>query len=93
MTSKNIYCADISNEANNNQNFYFGLAEPTFKECYNNHKRDVKHIKYQYNTELTKDIWNLKNNIKYNIQWKFVDKVYGNANLATCTFCVTESHG
>ena len=83
MTSKVIYCTDISNKANNDQKFYFSLAQTTFKECYNNHKRDVKHIiKYQYNTELTNNIWNFKNsNIKYNIQWKFVDKTDGNVNL------------
>ena len=51
LTPKVIYRADVSNEANNDQKFYFGLAETTFKERYNNHKRDVKHIKYQYNTE------------------------------------------
>ena len=59
-------------------------------ECYNNHKRDVKCIK-SGNTELKKYIWNLKNNnIKYNIQWKVVDKVYGNANPGTCKLCLTE---
>ena len=54
LTPKLIYCADVSNEANNHQKLYFGLAETTFKECYNSLKQDVKHIKYQYNTELTK---------------------------------------
>ena len=91
LTPKVIYRADVTNEANNDQKFYFGLAETTFKERYNNHKRDVKHIKYQYNTELTKYIWNLKNNsIQYNIHWKVVDKVYGNANLTMCKLCLTE---
>ena len=68
MTPNVIYRADVSNEANNDQKFYFGLAETTLKERYNNHKRDVKHMKYQYNIESTKYIWNLKNNsIRYNI--------------------------
>ena len=35
---KVIYRADVSNEANNDQTFYFGLAETTFKDCYNNYK-------------------------------------------------------
>ena len=69
MTPKVIYSTDVSNEANNNQKFYFGLAETTFKRHYNKHKGDVKHIKHQHNTKLTKYIWNLKNNsIKHNIQ-------------------------
>ena len=85
LTPKVICRADVSNEANSDQKFYFGLAEATFKEHYNNHKRHVKHIKYQYNTELPKYMRNLKNNnIKYNMQWKVVDKIYGNANSAMC---------
>ena len=67
------------------------LAETTFKERYNKHKRDVKDIKYKYNTELTKYIWKLKNNyIKFNIQWKVVDKVYGKANSTMCKLCLTD---
>ena len=90
LTPKVIYRADVTNEANNGQMF-FGLAETTFKERYNNHKRDVKHIKYQYNIELTTYIWNLKNNsIQYNIHRKVVDKVYGNANLTMCKLCLME---
>ena len=91
MTPKEISRAGVTNEANNDQKFYFGLAETTFKERYNNHKQDVKYIKLQYNTELTKYIWKLKNNsIQYNIHWKVVDKVYGNANLRMCKLCLTE---
>ena len=33
--------ADVSNKANNDQKFYFGLAEITFKKRYNNHKGDI----------------------------------------------------
>ena len=91
MTPKVIYRADVTNEANSYQKFYFGLAETTSKERYNNRKRDVRDIKYQYNTELTKYIWNLKNDsIQYNIHWKVVDKVYGNASLKMCKLCLIE---
>ena len=44
LTPKVIYCADVSNEASNDQKFYFGLVETTFKECYNKHKCDIKHL-------------------------------------------------
>ena len=91
LTPKVIYCVDVSNKVNIGQNFYFGLVKTTFKDRCTNHKWDVKCIKYQYNTELTKYIWNLKNNsIKYNIQCKVVDKVYGNANPTMCKLCLTE---
>ena len=86
-----VYDADVTNETNNDQKFYFDLTETTFNERYNNHKRDVKHIKYQNNTELTKYIWNLKNNNnKHSIQWKVIDKVYVNTNLAMRKFCLTK---
>ena len=91
LTTKLIYYAGVSKETNSDQKVYFGLAETTFKERYNNHKRDVKHIKYQYNTESTKYIWSLKNNIiKCNIQWKVVDKVYSNANWTMCKLYLRE---
>ena len=38
LTSKVIYRADVSNKVNNDQKFYFGLAETTFKEHYWDHK-------------------------------------------------------
>ena len=89
-TESNILQVDVSNKVNNDQKFYFRLAATAFKERYNNHKRDVKYMKYQYNTEVTKYIWNLKNNnIKYNIQWKVFDKSYGNSN-SKCKFCLTK---
>ena len=36
LTPKVIYRADVSNEANSDQKFCFGLAETTFKERYSN---------------------------------------------------------
>ena len=90
MTAKVIYRAEVSNKTNNDKKFYFGLAETTFMEHYSYHKRDVKHIKCHNNIESTKYIWNLKNNIEYNIQWKNVDKVYGNGTSAMHKLCLTE---
>ena len=69
LTPKVIYHADVTNEANNDQKFYFGLAETTFKERYNNHKRDVKHIKYQCNTELNQWFDDRVKNIWVHICW------------------------
>ena len=91
LTPKVIYHANVSDEANNDEKFCFGLAETTFKERYNNHQQDIKHIKFQYNAKLTKYIWKLKSNsIKYKFQWKVVDKAYGNANLTICNLRLTE---
>ena len=42
--------------------FNYGTSEMTFKKRHSNHTRDFKHVKYQNATELTKYIWQLKNN-------------------------------
>lgn len=33
-----VYLADIKNEKNDENNFYFGLTERLFKKCFSNHK-------------------------------------------------------
>ena len=79
------YSCPLNGKCMNDQKSYFGLTKINFKDRYNNHKRDVKYIKYQYNTELTKYIWKLKNNsTKHKIQWNVVDRVYGNTNSTMC---------
>ena len=91
LPPKVVYFADVTSEANNGQNFYFGLTETIFKDRYKNHKRDAKHIKYKCNMEVIKFIWNVKNNnIKSNIQWKIVGKVCGDVNFSMCKLCLTE---
>ena len=56
LTLKIIYRADVTNDANNDKKFYFGLADTSFKKRYINHTRDFKHEKYENRTELAKDI-------------------------------------
>ena len=68
---------------------YFCLAETTFKERYKNIELDVTHIRYQYNTELTKYIWNLKNNsIKHNIQYSKLLIKFMVTLIQQCVSCV-----
>ena len=68
---------------------YFCLAETTFKESYKNIELDVTHIRYQYNTELTKYIWNLKNNsIKHNIQYSKLLIKFMVTLIQQCVSCV-----
>ena len=60
LTPKFIYRANVSNYKNSEKNFYFGLADTSFKERYRNHTRDFKHKKYENCTELAKYIWQVK---------------------------------
>ena len=52
---------------------------------------NISNIKYRYDTELTNQIWKLKNNsIKYNILWKVAHKVYRNTHSTMCKLCSAE---
>ena len=91
LTPNIVYRADVYDLTNNESKFYIGLAETTFKERYNNHKKDIKNERYKNNTELTKHVWSLKNqNHSYSIHWRVLNKVYGKANKKMCNLCTAE---
>ena len=91
LTPKIIYRANVSNDANNDKKFYFGLEDMPFKERYRNHTRDFKHEKYENSTELVKYIWKLKrSNINFSIKYSITSKVGGNPSSIICQLCLTE---
>ena len=53
--------AQITNNTNGEQEKNLGASETSFKEIYSNYTRDFKHKKYMKCTELSKYIWNMKN--------------------------------
>ena len=73
--------ADVIYDSNDEEKFYFGLADTTFKERYRNYIRDFNHEKYESSTELAKYIWQLKrDNIRFSVKWTVITKVYGSPN-------------
>ena len=85
-----MYRADVVNDSNDEENFYFRLAGTIFKKRYRNH-RDFKHEKYENSTALAKYIWQLKHdNISFSVKWTIITKVYGSPNPLLCKLCVTE---
>ena len=79
------------NDSNDEEKFYFGLADTTFKERYNNHNRDFKHEKYENSAELAKYILQVKRNkISFSGKWTIITKVYGSSNPLMCKLCLTE---
>ena len=91
FTLKIIYRANVTNDANNDKKFYFGLADTLFKERYKNHTWDFKHEKYENSTELVKYIWQLKrSNINFSIKYSIASKVSGNPSSIICQLCLTE---
>ena len=85
LTPKIIYRADVSNDANRDEKFYFGLTDTPFKEIYRNHTRDFKYENYENSTKLAKYIWQLKSiNINFSIKFSIASKVRGNSSSITC---------
>ena len=80
-----IYRTGVVNDSNDEEKFYFGLADTTFKERYRNHIRDFKNEKYENSTELAKYIWQLKcDSISFSVKWAIITKMYG----SPIHFCV-----
>ena len=69
LTPQIIYKADVLNTQTNDVKSYIGLAETPFKDKFCNHTKAFKHKKYSNDTELSKHIWELKDqNVNYNIR-------------------------
>ena len=65
-----IYPADVENNANKVTKIYFGLAETSFKAQFANHIKDFNYGQYKKSTELSKDLWLLKEDqITSRIRW------------------------
>ena len=91
QTPSVIYRADVVNNFNDEEKFYFGSADTTFKERYRNHIRDFKHEKYENSTELAKYLWQLRSdNISFSFKWTIITKLYGSPNPLLCKLYLTE---
>ena len=68
-----VYKATLSTV--NNNRYYYGLCETSFKARFYNHNQSFKNIGKRNSTELSKTIWSLKeNNINYNLSWTIVKR-------------------
>ena len=86
-----IYQADVLAEQEPTKT-YLGAAATSFKIRYGNHKKSFNNRLYEYDTELSKYIWELKDKEKdYQIKWNIIAR----ANPYTptsgkCNLCITE---
>jgi hypothetical protein len=60
-----IYQATVKTSDKRPTQTYVGVTENEFKTRYTNHKASFNNYKKRNSTELSKYIWNLKNNISY----------------------------
>ena len=71
---------------------YIGLTATQFKARYRNHLMSFRHEKRRNETELSKDLWQLKEaNKEFYITWKILAKAKPYTNLTKrCNQCTTE---
>ena len=87
-----IYQATVTSKDNPTPETYIGLTENEFKTRYRNHIASFRHTRSRNSTELSKHIWNLKdNNIDYSISWRILSstKAYNSASKQ-CNLCLKE---
>ena len=79
--SNNVLCkANITSTTENNRNkIYYGFSETKFKSRYANHRKSFKNRKYKTDTELSYEIWKLK-------------EQNGNANTSQEILGIQQSH-
>ena len=93
LTENIAYEAKIESDLpNETLKFYIGISEGPFKKRYANHIKSFNHIKYETETELSKQYWKIKKNqgqpkLTWNIKKKC--KPY-NQNNNICNLCTTE---
>ena len=87
-----VYKAEIKSENNGTIKTYIGMTSNTFKERYRNHLKSFKHPQYSSETELSKHVWNLKNDgKKFEIKWSIVRRAQAYTPGANrCNLCTEE---
>ena len=93
LTNNVLYKASITpNEESCKTKIYYGVSETAFKLRYANHKKTFNNIKYQTDTELSNEYWNIISaNKTSNISWKILGtyKSY-NQSSKRCLLCLNE---
>ena len=89
LTRNIIYQATVKSKGDIKT--YIGLSERPFKERYRNHIKDFNNSKYRNSTELTKHIWQLKeNNKEFEMDWKILKRTNSVQNNGRCNLCLYE---
>ena len=91
--NNNMYKATLkSNQGKYQHKIYYGITETKFKQRYANDIKSFRHEKHQSDTELSNELWSIKNNnYTPNIVWQILRKhqTY-NPNTKSCSLCLNE---
>ena len=72
----------------------YGSCETTFKDRFGNHKNSLNHLKHKNDTELSKELWEIKKrNGTPKITWKIIRICPSyNPNSKRCLLCLNEKY-
>ena len=95
LTNKIVYKAEVETNDGINKlstKVYFGISETEFKSRYNNHTMSFRNRTHKNDTELSKYIWNLKDqNKNFDIKWSILKKYSGYRIVSkSCDLCLLE---
>ena len=87
-----IYQAEVTSQTTTET--YIGLCDTSFKLRYRNHTSSFRNERYRNATELSKHVWNLKDqNIQYNIKWRKIKQARSYSNVTKkCNLCLWEKY-
>ena len=93
LTNNIIYKATLtSNQDTYQRKIYYDITKNKFKQRYANHIKTFWHEKHQSNTELSNELWSIKdNNYAPNIVWEILQKhqTY-NPNTKRSSLCLNK---
>ena len=92
MTKNIVYRATVTTGNADNTRHYIGMTASTFKERYRNHIKSFNHKRYSNDTELSKHIWQLKNNNQdFNLTWSIAKRAISyTGGSKRCNLCLEE---
>ena len=87
-----IVCrADLTNDQTQEQKFYYGISDSSFKERYENHKKFFRHKEYSTETDLAKYWWELKNKGALpTVNFSIAKRVKVKSLISNCSLCLNE---
>lgn len=90
LVSSVVYEATVATTKENYR--YIGLTEGTFKSRYGGHKQSFNHEKHRTSTELSKKIWDLKDDsTEFKVNWSIIQTARATQGGArTCDLCLSE---
>ena len=77
LTTNIVYKAKVtSSNQNYQEKVYFGSCETTFKKRFSNHKKSFNLKEYKNETELSNEIWRIKNPGHHpKVKWEIIKKM------------------